>query len=87
MAIKKHVHEMVEESKTRVENLSVEQLKQEMAVGNVLVVDIRDVRERQKLGFIPGSVHVPRGMLEFWADPESKYYRDFMKPEQRTALY
>ena len=41
----------------------------------VLIVDVRDVRERQRDGFIPGSFHCPRGMLEFWIDPESPYFK------------
>ncbi|MFW1678764.1 rhodanese-like domain-containing protein [Pontibacter sp. JAM-7] len=43
----------------------------------VLIVDLRDVRERERSGFIPGSFHCPRGMAEFWIDPESPYYKPF----------
>lgn len=42
---------------------------------NVVIVDIRDPRERERTGFIPGSVHAPRGMVEFWVDPESPYFK------------
>jgi rhodanese-related sulfurtransferase len=42
----------------------------------VVIVDIRDVRERQRAGYIPGSFHCPRGMVEFWVDPDSPYYKD-----------
>lgn len=84
---RKTVDEMVAEAKTRIENLTVEQLRAEVASGEVQVVDIRDVRERQKLGGIPGAVHVPRGMLEFWLDPTSKYYRGAVDPEKRIVLY
>jgi rhodanese-related sulfurtransferase len=49
----------------------------EMAGRNdVVIVDIRDVRELEKLGRIPGAFHCPRGMLEFWIDPDSPYHRD-----------
>ena len=41
----------------------------------VVIVDIRDPRERERTGFIPGSVHAPRGMVEFWVDPESPYFK------------
>jgi rhodanese-related sulfurtransferase len=78
---------MVEEAKTRIENLSVEQFEAEMAKGGVQVLDIRDVRERRKLGFIPGSSHVPRGMLEFWLDPTSHYYSGKVDPEKRIIVY
>jgi rhodanese-related sulfurtransferase len=50
-------------------------------------VDIRDVRERRKLGFIPGSTHVPRGMLEFWLDPTSHYYSGKIDPTKRIIVY
>lgn len=87
MPLKKTFHQMVDDAKTRIENLSIEQVKQELAAGDVLLVDIRDIRERWQLGQIPGSVHAARGMLEAWADPDSPYYRDFFKPERRTVLY
>ena len=55
---------------------------------DALVVDIREIQERVDLGTIPGSKHAPRGMLEFWADPASPYYRDwFDKPERRIVLF
>ena len=84
---KKTVGQMVEEAKSRIENLSNEQLRAEIARGGVQVVDIRDVRERQKLGYIPGSLHVPRGMLEFWLDPTSQYYTGKIDPEKRIVLH
>ena len=84
---KKTVGQMVEAAKQRIENLSNEQLKAEMARGDVQVLDIRDVRERQKLGYIPGSLHVPRGMLEFWLDPTSQYYSGKVDPEKRIVLH
>lgn len=84
---RKTIGEMVQEARTRVENVSVEQLRREMEAGEAQVIDIRDVRERQRLGWIPGSVHMPRGMLEFWLDPTSKYYRGTVDPEGRIVLY
>ncbi len=84
---KRTVGQMVEEAKTRIENLSVEQVEAEIALGDAQVVDIRDVRERRKLGFIPGSTHVPRGMLEFWLDPTSHYYTGKIDPEKRIIVY
>ncbi len=84
---KKTVGQMVEEAQARIENLSNAQLQAEMALGEVQVVDIRDVRERKNLGYIPGSVHEPRGMLEFWLDPTSKYYSGKIDPEKRIVLH
>ena len=84
---RKTVGQMVEEAKARIENLSIAEVEAEVSRGGVQVVDIRDVRERRKLGFIPGSIHVPRGMLEFWLDPTSHYYTGKVDPTKRIILY
>ena len=55
--------------------------------GAIQLLDIRDIRERQKLGWIPGSLHVPRGMLEFWLDPTSPYHNGRVDPEKRIIIY
>ena len=73
--LKKSVNDMVTAAKARITEITAEEAKKCYDNDNVLIVDIRDVRERQKLGFIPGSFHAPRGMLEFWIDPESPYYK------------
>jgi rhodanese-related sulfurtransferase len=84
---RKTVEQMVEEAKGRIQNLSIDQLAAELAGGGIQLLDIRDVRERQALGWIPGAMHVPRGMLEFWVDPTSPYYRGRVDPEKRIVLY
>jgi hypothetical protein len=53
----------------------------------VRFVDIRDVRELEREGQIPGAVHAPRGMLEFWVDPESPYYKPVLGQDQDLVLY
>ncbi|MDJ0771066.1 MAG: rhodanese-like domain-containing protein [Ilumatobacter sp.] len=79
--------ELVAAAKSRIEELSVDQLQQEIAAGDVTVVDIRDVRERWERGTIPGAKSMPRGMLEFWFDPDSPYFRDGLSFDQRLVLY
>jgi rhodanese-related sulfurtransferase len=86
MAVKK-AWDMVDEAKQQIENLSVEQVRKEMESGSAVVVDIRDIRELLMKGKLPGAVHAPRGMLEFWVDPASEYYRDVFQPEKRYILY
>ena len=67
--------EEVEKLKIDLENLSVKDLEAEMRAGSdLLLIDIREVQELVDLGTIPGSHHVPRGMIEFWASPTSPYY-------------
>jgi rhodanese-related sulfurtransferase len=79
--------EMVAQARSKVRELSKEEFEQELASGDPLVLDIRDVRERWRDGAIPGAVSMPRGMLEFWADPDSEYYRSFMDRDRPTILY
>ena len=85
---RKTIDQMVAEAKARIQNLSLEQLQKEIESDDSLqLIDIRDIRERQKLGWIPKAMHVPRGMLEFWLDPTSKYYSGKVDPEKRIVLY
>ena len=87
MAIKSIFAE-VETVKRDIENLSVEELKAELAAGgDTLLLDIREIQEQVDLGTIPGARHAPRGMLEFWADPSSPYYRDWFQEDRRTVLF
>ncbi len=86
MAVKK-IFAIVEEVKKHIENLSVEDLKAELGAPNLLLADIREIQERVDAGTIPGSKHAPRGMLEFWADPESPYYRDWFEEDKRIVLF
>lgn len=76
MALKKGFRQLVDEAEAEVQTLSASEAIEAARSEDVVVVDLRDIRERQREGFIPGSVHAPRGMLEFWVDPESPYYRD-----------
>ena len=87
MAIK-DIFAEVNELKGGIQNLSIEDLKQEMAANpELLLVDLREVQETVDLGSIPGAIHVPRGMLEFWASPASPYYRDYFQEDRRTVVF
>jgi len=54
---------------------------------NIVFIDIRDVRELEREGMIPNALHAPRGMLEFWVDPESPYYKPIFGEGKRLILY
>jgi rhodanese-related sulfurtransferase len=70
-----------------IENLSVADFIQEQESNEkVLLIDLRELQERVDLGTIPNSKYVPRGMLEFWADPASPYYRDFFDGEDQRII-
>ena len=71
-----------------IENLSAADFIQEQESNEkVLLIDLRELQERVDLGTIPNSKHVPRGMLEFWADPASPYYRDFFDGEDQRIFF
>jgi rhodanese-related sulfurtransferase len=87
MAIK-NIFAEVEEKKKQIENLSIEQLAGELLDNpDMLLLDLRELQERVDLGTIPGAKHVPRGMLEFWADPSSPYARDYFIEHRRTVVF
>jgi rhodanese-related sulfurtransferase len=83
----KTASELVADAKARVENLDPDAVEQELAAGDAVLVDIRETEELEASGRIPGSVHVPRGMLEFRADPSSPYHQDPMDPSKRVILH
>ena len=85
--IKIGVFEMVEQARTEIEEVdTVDAIEQAQDPG-CLVIDIRDVRERKRNGYIPGSFHCPRGMIEFWVDPESPYFKDVFKEKKRFLFH
>ena len=84
----KTVSQLIAEAKQQIENLTPDQLAAELAAAQpVLLVDLREPLERAQDGSIGGSVHAPRGMLEFYADPASASYRPEFDPTRRTILY
>lgn len=74
MALKIGVAQMVAEAVKEIETLSIDEALTAKDDPNVLFVDLRDVRELRREGKVPGAKHCPRGMLEFWVDPDSKYF-------------
>ena len=74
--------------KADIENLSIDDLKSEMATNpDLLLIDIREVQELIDLGTIPTAKHCARGMLEFWASPASPYYRKYFQEDRRTVVF
>ena len=70
------VKELVATAKSQIEEFTASQVIQLLSDENVVIVDIRDIRELWRDGAIPGATHAPRGMLEFWVDPNSPYHRE-----------
>ena len=68
--------ELVKEANETIKIMSPEQVKSSYDKGEVTLIDIRDIRELWKEGTIENAIHIPRGMLEFWLDPQSSYYQE-----------
>ncbi len=86
--MKKTVKSMVDEAMAAITTYSVEEARELHGREDVQFVDLRDVRELEREGVIPGAFHAPRGMLEFWVDPESPYHKAvFAKPGTRYVLF
>ena len=66
---------LVEEAKKKIETLNPADVKDLVDKGEITLIDVRDIRELWKEGTIENSKHIPRGMLEFWLDPESSYFK------------
>ena len=81
------VKEMVAEAKNATTSFSVEEARAKHEAGEILLVDIRDPRELQREGRIPGASHAPRGMLEFWVDPASPYHKDWLATDKPVVLF
>ena len=68
--------ELVDQANETIKIMSPEQVKKAYDKGEVTLIDVRDIRELWKEGTIKNSIHIPRGMLEFWLDPQSSYYQE-----------
>ena len=66
---------LVEEALQQIKTISANDVKKSLDKGEITLIDVRDIRELWKEGTIKDAIHIPRGMLEFWLDPESSYYK------------
>ena len=78
--------DLVAAAKAQVRRVTVDEARDGQAAGKMLLVDVRDIRELEKEGRIPGAVHAPRGMLEFWVDPASPYHRPVFATDATLVL-
>ena len=85
--ITKGIAKLCEEAEAEIETWTVEQAKAVLADEDHVIVDIRDVRELWREGTIPGAKHMPRGMLEFWVDPDSPYAREIFQSGKKFVFF
>ena len=87
MSLKTSSAQLVKQAKTRIKEISAASALNLAGHKDVVFVDIRDIRERQREGYIPGSIHAPRGMIEFWIDPDSPYFKPVFSQEKRFIFH
>jgi rhodanese-related sulfurtransferase len=85
--MKRTAKSLVDEAMTQVTTYTPEQARALHGHPGVQFVDVRDIRELEREGVIPGAIHAPRGMLEFWVDPESPYHRDVFAQDKEYVLF
>jgi rhodanese-related sulfurtransferase len=82
-----HVRALVEAAEREIETMPVQEAIQLHGRDDTVFVDLRDIRELAREGRVPGAFHCPRGMLEFWIDPESKYYKPVFGRDKRFVFF
>src|SRR5512146_4754 len=87
MKLKKSVRTLLAEATARTQGISAQAAQARIGDEQTVFVDIRDVRELERDGMIPGAFHAPRGMLEFWVDPESPYFKPVFGEGRTYILY
>jgi rhodanese-related sulfurtransferase len=78
---------MVEAAKREIEEIPASAAVELARRGDVVLVDIRDIRELARDGRVPGAFHAPRGMLEFWIDPASPYFKPVFGSDKRFVFF
>ena len=78
---------LVEEAKKEIESIDAKKAKKMLDKDEITLIDIRDIRELWRDGTVKNSIHIPRGMLEFWLDPQSSYYKEKKLIIQKKWFY
>ncbi|MEW6999163.1 rhodanese-like domain-containing protein [Colwelliaceae bacterium BS250] len=87
MSLLKSSKQLVKEANEKISTLSIEEAKNLLGHSDSVFIDIRDVRELEREGTIPNAIHAPRGMLEFWVDPDSPYFKPIFGQDKQFILY
>ena len=87
MKLKLGYRELIANAMAQIETVPLGEAQTFLGDENTVFVDIRDVRELERDGMIPNAIHAPRGMLEFWVDPDSPYYKPVFGEGKRLVLY
>ena len=85
--MRKGYKDLLAEAEAKIETLSPDAAQALIGATDVTFVDLRDPREREREGVIPGALSCPRGMLEFWIDPESPYHKPAFAEDKRFVFF
>ena len=85
--ITKSFKKLVAEAEAQVKSLTPAEVEKKSKQNGVTLIDLRDIRELKRDGTIADSIHIPRGMLEFWVDPESPYYKSELNDTEEVILF
>ena len=85
--LKKTAAQMVAEAREKIDEFETLDLIERLNDPDLVIVDIRDIRERKRTGWISGSYHAPRGMVEFWVDPDSPYFREIFGQDKQFVFH
>ena len=86
MKLKKGIKDLVADAEKVVITISLDDAIAKHGGDDLVFVDVRDVRELERDGYIPGAFHAPRGMIEFWVDPDSPYFKDVFGHDDKTYV-
>ena len=81
------VKQLIEEARAKIEEIEAKNAIELVGDENIILVDLRDPRELERNGTIPGAFHCPRGMLEFWIDPQSPYHKPRFAEDKKFVFF
>jgi rhodanese-related sulfurtransferase len=87
MPVTQHIADMIASARLLIKSTSVAEAAELQRLDAAVLIDLRGFRELQKIGLIPDAFHAPRGMLEFWADPDSPYHRSIFHTDKKLILF
>ncbi len=87
MPVIQHVADMIASARLLIDSISVTEAAELQRLDAAILIDLRDVRELHRAGTVPDAFHAPRGMLEFWADPDSPYHKSVFHTDGKLILF
>jgi rhodanese-related sulfurtransferase len=87
MPITQPVSELIAAARLLIDQISVHEAAELQRLEAAILIDLRDVRELQRMGTVPNAFHAPRGMLEFWVDPDSPYHKPVFRTNKKLVMF